>query len=526
MQNATSFFRSFYFDEWQYLSNKTDALNATALGEKHWTVEDTAAAVAGSGLTAWEHFTRYGAFELSADGELGINPGDLFDVSAYYSDKIERDQETLGVTRTADELAVIFRDSGLDPVTHYALYGYAEGLEPEAEYTEPEYGHDSPQDFFRSFYFDEEQYIANKRDALNAEGALGRTWTSEDTAAAFAEAGLTAWEHFALYGAAELSADGGMGINPSGYFDLHRYYQDKIRQCQESEGVSHTFKSLAQAFSDSGLDPITHYALYGYLEGVAPVMANLPTIQGSTLDDAPFSGNALIDVLLLRGWEIEDTEDIASNWNKVGAAQDNTLYYTFSESSSVQDIYIGVVAPEFSPLTEPQRQGFEAALDAAAAVTGIRFEYTSDPGQANMYFFSAEPEDEDDWISYAWTEFSTLYHDKVAVALSLVELVPENADPRFGNGAFSTVLHEIGHVLGLKHPFDEVQDNIATFDGALDNEAYTIMSYTDPQEEGTEPWFDAGARYYSPFDLLALNYLYGTDGLNGSEGIVYDMPWA
>lgn len=526
---AAAFFRNFYFDEQRYLANKTKALNAEMYKGKYWTVEDTAKAIAEAGLSPWEHFTLYGAFERAADGGLGINPGSLFNVDSYYGKKEVQCQNALGITYTKEDLAAIFQDAGLDPITHYALYGYAEGISLKTETPTSVYEHDSQAELFQSLYFNEEQYIANKTDSLNAQGAEGNVWTVEATAAAFAEAGLTAWEHFTLYGAFEQAADGGLGINPSEYFDLDHYYQDKKEQLLEDKGLNLAPEDIMEAFHKAGYDPITQYALQGYLEGITPVMENLPAIDGSTLDDVPLSGNALIDSLLFTGWNRTEDETPIKNWNKVGAEQDNILYYTFAQSSSVQDKYMGIVASNFSPLNEQQKAGYEEALDAASDVTGITFHYTPDADKANLYFFSAkDDDDDDDGITLGWTQFSQLFDDKVAVILTTPSLWPDNADPTFGNSAFCTVVHELGHALGLKHPFHTSivpgNENFVKLPEVLDNEACTIMSYTNPYDTGTEPWFEEGTTYYSPFDLLALNYLYGTDGLNGSEGIIYDQP--
>jgi serralysin len=75
-----------------------------------------------------------------------------------------------------------------------------------------------------------------------------------------------------------------------------------------------------------------------------------------------------------------------------------------------------------------------------------------------------------------------------------------------GNNGYETLLHEIGHALGLKHPFE----GDIRLPGGSDSTANTVMSYTDN-----------GGPYstFRPYDLAALNWLYGGDGLGGKLGI-------
>ena len=74
---------------------------------------------------------------------------------------------------------------------------------------------------------------------------------------------------------------------------------------------------------------------------------------------------------------------------------------------------------------------------------------------------------------------------------------------------FLTILHELGHALGLKHPFEAPNPIPA----ALDNYFYSIMSYT------ASPYSAHGNNYASfypttpmYYDLLALQGMYGQKG--------------
>ena len=97
------------------------------------------------------------------------------------------------------------------------------------------------------------------------------------------------------------------------------------------------------------------------------------------------------------------------------------------------------------------------------------------------------------------------------------------ADAKWDQGTsynFGNLIHEIGHALGLDHPFDG-KDTLAT---NVDFVNYTIMSYTQPTNFGA--WNGSGddAEYListSPmvYDIAALQHLYGTAAHNVGDTI-------
>ena len=124
------FMKGVYFDESYYLKQKSNQLNSLAInGKTDWTENSTFEAIQNAGMTPWEHFSKFGAFEKSADNTFGINPSSFFDISNYYSDKVAQCQSS-GQTYTSEEIVQAFQTVGIDPIVHYSLYGFLEDITP------------------------------------------------------------------------------------------------------------------------------------------------------------------------------------------------------------------------------------------------------------------------------------------------------------------------------------------------------------------------------------------------------------
>lgn len=89
------------------------------------------------------------------------------------------------------------------------------------------------------------------------------------------------------------------------------------------------------------------------------------------------------------------------------------------------------------------------------------------------------------------------------------------------SGEVDLILHELGHALGLKHPF-----NAPLVPAGTDNNKYTIMSYTSNPDNARD------AEVMMHYDILALQDLWGAAAHNeddtiytGPRGVAVDAVW-
>lgn len=163
------------------------------------------------------------------------------------------------------------------------------------------------------------------------------------------------------------------------------------------------------------------------------------------------------------------------------------------------------------PLTSADQSYFENALqqwanvanlnfikvaEAPSDVGDIRVAYTEDPDESTLawsYLPSNSPKSGDIWMN-------------TQSLLNFQDWTP-------GTISFETLLHEIGHSLGFKHPFANPDDPTEeTLPPAQDSIMHTIMSYTYSNlqgEEGNE--FSFHPTTPMVLDIAAMQYLYGAN---------------
>jgi hypothetical protein len=206
-----------------------------------------------------------------------------------------------------------------------------------------------------------------------------------------------------------------------------------------------------------------------------------------------YSGDIKIDALL----------DKSLNWNYLNPAR-NVLYYSF-DVKNFDDSKMRKISVE--AFNTAQQEAARTQLKYVTDITGIQFKEVATTSAADIHFANTNLEGKytaglcDN--SYRYHYNKNLVTDYIADAyiyLDNVEWNVQNENPTAGGQGYETLLHEIGHALGLKHPFETPK----TLSKTDDNTNNTVMSYLHKGDYKTT---------FQSYDLAALNWLYGTDGL-------------
>ncbi|WP_335944732.1 M10 family metallopeptidase [Pseudomonas sp. G166] len=166
----------------------------------------------------------------------------------------------------------------------------------------------------------------------------------------------------------------------------------------------------------------------------------------------------------------------------------------FSTNYSGESEYLGGYV-----VTSAQQDGIISSLGAWSSVANIQFTQVTESSTnvGDLRFGGYKWMDDD---TAAWG-----YFPGRTAAAGDVWLGPVTNDPTPDKGSYDYLvfMHEIGHALGLKHPFSKGLSNPTVLSAQFDDVRYTIMSYnTGYSYEPTTPML---------LDIAAIQSLYGAN---------------
>ncbi|WP_088892734.1 pre-peptidase C-terminal domain-containing protein [Leptolyngbya ohadii] len=181
---------------------------------------------------------------------------------------------------------------------------------------------------------------------------------------------------------------------------------------------------------------------------------------------------------------------------------DRTLTYSFYEDSifggsyygsetGVREVSEGVkrnVRAIFSHIEDLIDVNFQEVTETPANYGRLRFMLSSSPRYAYAYFPQVD------------TLNSTAGDIHLSPASDFAGTDTNGFQNSPGSHGYMTLIHEIGHALGLKHPFED-SPRLTLQE---DNTTNTVMTYNFTESSAT----------FMPFDIRALQYLYGTRSHN------------
>jgi Peptidase M10 serralysin C terminal len=209
------------------------------------------------------------------------------------------------------------------------------------------------------------------------------------------------------------------------------------------------------------------------------------------------------------------------------SAQVTAASISFGITTSAAFANASSLGAGWAPLTDTQANAVRMVIDLWDDVIASSINAATDPNAADIKLSNTST-----GVDFAQgylpgtTGAEAAIHQRISGSVWLNAGSGTLQNPALGTYGFTTLIHEVGHALGLDHA--------GTYNGAgaaygnagtgwlftEDSRQYTVMSYFDAGSTGAD-WHGLDPQTPMVYDVLAIQQLYGADNATRSGNTVY-----